>query len=63
MSEINLANRLLEACVQFVTDRASLFTDHKMSGLPIWAKYKHFKTICEQTSHNSPTDSSSSFLT
>ena len=29
---------------------------------PIRAKYKHFKTIGEHTFHNSPTDSSSSFL-
>ena len=29
--------------------RASLITDQKMSGLPIRAKYKHFKTICEHT--------------
>ena len=43
-----------------MTDLASLLTDHKMSGRPIRAKYKHFKTICEQTSDNSPTDSSSS---
>ena len=26
----------------FVTDRASLFTDQRMGGLPIRAKYKHF---------------------
>ena len=25
--------------------RASLFTDHRISGRPIRAKYKHFKTI------------------
>ena len=25
-----------------VTDRASLLTDHRMSGLPILARYKHF---------------------
>ena len=42
----------------FVTDLASLLTDHRMSG----AKNKHCKTICEQTSDNSLTDSSSSFL-
>ena len=29
----------------FVIDRASLFTDHKISGRPIRAKYKHFRTI------------------
>ena len=27
----------------------NLFTDQRMSGLPIRAKYKHFKTICEHT--------------
>ena len=40
----------------------SLLTDHRMSGLPIRAKYKHFRTVCEQTSEKSPTDSSSSSL-
>ena len=54
--------RLSQACVYLVTDRASLFTDQRMSGLPIRAKYKHIKTISEQTTHNFPTDSSSSFL-
>ena len=29
----------------FVMDRASLFTDHRISGRPIRAKYKHFRTI------------------
>ena len=29
----------------FVIDRASLFTDHRISGRPIRAKYKHFRTI------------------
>ena len=50
------------AWVHFVTDLASLLTDHKMSGRPIRAKYKHLKTICEQISDNSPPDSSSSCL-
>ena len=45
--------------VHFVTDLASLLTDHKMSGRRIRAKYRHFKAMCEQTSGNSPTDSSS----
>ena len=45
-----------------MTDLANLFTDHKMSSRPIRAKYKHVKTICEQTSDNSPTDSKSSFF-
>ena len=60
--EINLAKRLSQACVHLVTDLASLFTDQRMAGLPIRAKHKHFKTICEQTSDNSPTDSSSASL-
>ena len=33
----------------FVMDRASLFTDHKISGRPILAKYKHFRTNWEHT--------------
>ena len=46
----------------FVTSRASLSTDHRMSGLPMRAKYRHFRTICEQTFDNSPTDFISSSL-
>ena len=34
----------------------------RMSGLPIRARYKHFKTICEHACDSSPTDSSSSCL-
>ena len=45
-----------QALVHFVIDRASLFTDHRISGLPIRAKYKHFRTIWEHTCDNSPTD-------
>ena len=60
--KFSLANRLSQAWVHFVTDLANLLTDHKMSSHPILAKYKHFKTICERTSDNSPTDSSSSCL-
>ena len=33
-----------------------------MSGTPIRAKYRHFRTICEQTVDNSPTDPISSFF-
>ena len=33
--------------------RANLFTDHRMSGRPIRARYKHFKAMWEQTSDNS----------
>ena len=53
---------LSQTPVYLVTDRESLFTDHRMSDPPIRAKYKHFKTICEHIFDNSPTDSSSSFL-
>ena len=45
MYEINLAKRRSQAWVHFVTDRASLLTDHRMSGLPILAKCKHFQTM------------------
>ena len=45
-----------------VTTRASLFTDQRMSSVPILTKYKHFKTICEHTLDSSPAVSSSSFL-
>ena len=62
MYEICLANLLAQACVHFVAVRASLCTDNEMSGPPIRAKYMHVDTICEQTSDNSPNDSSSSSL-
>ena len=45
-----------KALVHFVTALANLFTDQRMSGLPIRAKYKHFKTILKHTFDNSPTD-------
>ena len=45
MYEINRFRRLSHAFVHFVMDRASLFTDHRISGRPILAKYKHFRTI------------------
>ena len=41
----------------FLIDRASLFTDHKISGRPIRAEYKHFRTNWEHIFDNSPTDS------
>ena len=41
----NAPSVLSQALVHFVIDRASFFTDHKISGRPILAKYKHFKTI------------------
>ena len=53
-NELNVCRR---ACVHCVTDLATFLTDHRMSGLPIRAKYKHFKTICEHTFDNSPIDS------
>ena len=62
MYEINRFKRLSHALVHFVIDRASLFTDHRISGLPIRAKYKHFRTIREHVFHNSPTDFTSSSL-
>ena len=48
--------------VHFVTARASLFTDHRMSGQPIRAKYRRFKTIRELTLDKSPTVSHPSYL-
>ena len=42
IQEIKRHNRLSHALVHCVIDRASLFTDHRMSGLPMRAKYKHF---------------------
>ena len=60
MYEIKRAKRLSQALVHFVIDRASLFTDRGISGLPIRAKYKHFRTIWEHTFDKSPTDFNSS---
>ena len=40
----------------FLIDRANLFTDQRISGLPIRAKYEHFRTIGEHTFDNFPTD-------
>ena len=62
MSDIKRFRRLSQALVHFVMDLASLFTDHRKSGLPIRAKYKHFRTILEHTFDNSPTDVDSSSL-
>ena len=45
MYEIKRDNRLSHALVHSVTDRASLFTEHRISDRPIRAKYKHFRTI------------------
>ena len=60
--EINRFRRLSQALVHFVMDRASLFTDHKMSGCPILARYKHLITIWEHVLENFPTDFISSCL-
>ena len=45
MQDIQRDNRLSQALVHFVIDRASLFTEHRISGLPIRAKCEHFSTI------------------
>ena len=58
--EIKRAKRLSHALVHLVIARASLLTDHRISGLPMRAKYIHFRTICELTSDKSPTDFNSS---
>ena len=60
ISDIKRAKRLSQALVHLVTARASLFTDHRMSGLPMRAKYKHFLTTWEHIFDNSPTDPNSS---
>ena len=60
--DINRFRRLSQALVYFVIDRASLFADHRISGLPIRAKFKHFRTIWEHTCDNSPTNFISSSL-
>ena len=62
MYEIKRAKCLVQTFVHFVSARASLFSDLKISGLPIRAKYRHFRNLCEQTVDNSPTDSISSSL-
>ena len=62
MCEIKRAKRLSQALVNFVTACAHLFTDNRMSSLPMRAKYRHCKTIWEQTSDNSPTVPNSSFF-
>ena len=37
--------RLSQAFVHFLIDRASFFTEHKVSSLSIRAQHKHFRTI------------------
>ena len=55
----SVSHKLSSICV---TARASLHTDHKMSGLPIRARHRRLRKKCEQTVDNSPTDSLSSSL-
>ena len=45
-SDSRVCHKLL---VHFVIDRANLFADQRISGLPKRAKYKHFRTIGEDT--------------
>ena len=45
MYEINRFRRLSQALVHVVIERANLFTDHRISGLPIRAKFQYFRTI------------------
>ena len=58
----NVLKSSSHALVHSVTARASLFTNHEMSGLPIRAKCRHFRTNCQQAVDNSPTDPFSSSL-
>ena len=62
MYEIKRAERLSNALVHLVIARASLFTDNKISGPQMRAKFRHFRKMCEQTFDNSPTDPISSSL-
>ena len=47
--EINRFWRLSQASVHSVIDRANFFTEERTSDRPKRAKYKHFRTIREQT--------------
>ena len=61
--ECNRSNEIIvchKALVHLVIDRAILVTDHRKSGRPTRAKYKHFTKISEQTVDNSPTVSCAS---
>ena len=60
--EINRFKRLPHALVHSLIDRASLFTENRISGRPIRAKYQYFKTIWEHTCDNPPTNFISSSL-
>ena len=59
IQEIQRAKRLSQKLF-FVIARASLFTDHRMSGLPMRAKCRLFSKIREHSFDNSPTDPNSS---
>ena len=52
--KINRFRRLSQALVHFLMDLASLFSDHRISGL-IRAKFQHFRTIWDHTCDKSPT--------
>ena len=60
--ENNRFRRLSQALLHFVMDRASLFTDHRISSRQIIAKYRLLRTIWDHTCDNSPTDFVSSSL-
>ena len=57
--EMRRAGRRSHARFHFVTDLAKWLTVHGRSGLPILAKCKHFNTLWEPISNNSPTISRS----
>ena len=59
--EINWFRRLSQVLTHFVMDRASLFTDHRISDCPILAKLRNFR-IWEHTFDNSPPNFVSSSL-
>ena len=52
LQEIKRARRLSQALAHFVIARVSLFTIHRISGLPIRSKYRHFRTIWEHSFDN-----------
>ena len=62
MLEIKRRNRLSQALVHFVIDRALLFTEHRISSRPMSAKKKHFRTILEHTFEKSTADFNSSYF-
>ena len=64
--KMNLWNQSIQAFVTsfgpFCYGSCELITDHRISGRPIFAKYKHFRTIWEHVFDNSPTDFVSSSM-